>query len=108
MRQDERVGFATALERARQAGYPPGEHVGQESFMQAHEIRTLAARAGIGRATSVLDLCCGVAGTGRLIAEETGCDYLGVDTSASAIALAQARTHGTRCRFEVAEVPPVP
>ena len=60
------------------SAYPPGEYVGQESFMSAGEIRSLA----VGRASapgSVLDLCCGGAGPGRLITAELGCDYLGVD-----------------------------
>lgn len=108
MRQDERVVFDDALERARRAAYPRGEYVGQESFMQAHEIRTLAAQAGIGPGTRVLDLCCGVAGPGRTIAAESGCDYLGVDASPSAVELARERAHGPGCRFDVAEVPPVP
>ena len=34
--------------------------------MRAAEIRALAVRAGIGPGVSVLDLCCGVAGPGRL------------------------------------------
>lgn len=108
MRQDERVSFDEALERARRAAYPRGEYLGQESFMQAHEIRTLAAQTGIGPGSRVLDLCCGVAGPGRMIAAESGCDYLGVDASPSAIALARERAAGLRCRFETAEVPPVP
>jgi hypothetical protein len=73
VRQDERRRFATALEDARRAAYPPGEYVGQESFMSAGEIRELARRARIGADTSVLDVCCGVAGPGRLITAETGC-----------------------------------
>lgn len=108
MRQDERVGFDEALRRARHAAYPPGEYVGQESFMRAREIRALAVRAGIGPGTSVLDLCCGVAGPGRLITAELGCTYLGVDASASAVELARRRAGGLPCRFEVARVPPVP
>ena len=54
--------------------------------MRAGEIRRLAAGRGIGPGTSVLDLCCGVAGPGRLITAETGCRYLGLDYSASALA----------------------
>lgn len=108
MRQDERVCFDEALERARRAGYPDGEYVGQESFMSAREIRSLAVQAGIGPGTSVLDLCCGVAGPGRLVTAELGCDYLGVDCSASAIELARQRAGELPCRFEVAPVPPVP
>ncbi len=108
MRQDERVPFAEALQRARQSAYAPGEYVEQESFMRAGEIRALAARAGIAGGVSVLDLCCGVAGPGRFITRELGCGYLGVDYSASAIDIAQTRARGLPCRFEVARVPPLP
>ena len=88
MRQDERAPFVQALERAREAAFPPGEYVGQESFMPASEIRVLADRAGIRPGVSVLDLCCGVAGPGRLLARERECTYLGVDSSASAVEIA--------------------
>jgi len=108
MRQDERAPFDLALQRARPSAYPPGEFVGQESFMRASEILSLAARAGIAPGVSVLDLCCGVAGPGRLVARELGCTYLGVDESRSAIDLARARAGGLPCRFEVRRVPPVP
>ena len=57
--------------------------------MTAGEIRHLARRAGIGPVDSVLDLCCGVAGPGRLVAAETGCRYLGVDQDPAAVALAR-------------------
>jgi len=76
--------------------------------MRAAEIRTLAERAGIASEVSVLDLCCGVAGPGRFLAQEFGCDYVGVDSSASAIGIARARADGLPCRFEVAHVPPLP
>jgi SAM-dependent methyltransferase len=82
--------------------------VEQESFMRAPEILTVARQAGVGPGVSVLDLCCGVAGPGRLITAELGCTYLGVDMSASAIDVARARAWGSSCRFEVEEVPPVP
>jgi sarcosine/dimethylglycine N-methyltransferase len=108
MRQDERAHFEHALTRARLSAYEPGEFVGQESFMRASEIRSLAVRAGIGAAVSVLDLCCGVAGPGRFITRELGCSYLGVDSSASALEIARERAAGLPCRFEVARVPPVP
>jgi SAM-dependent methyltransferase len=108
MRQDDRAPFDQALERARQSAYAPGEFVGQESFMTAAEIRELAGRAGIGPGVAVLDLCCGVAGPGRLVTSELGCDYLGVDASASALALARDRAAGLPCRFAVARVPPIP
>jgi len=108
VRQDERAPFQTALQQARLTAYPPGEFVGQESFMQAGEIRQLARQAGIGPDTSVLDLCCGVAGPGRLIAAERRCDYLGVDYSASALQIALELAGDLPCRFEQAQIPPLP
>lgn len=76
--------------------------------MRASEILTLARRAGVGAGVSVLDLCCGVAGPGRLITRELGCAYLGVDFSSSAINIARERAGDLPCRFEVARIPPVP
>ena len=76
--------------------------------MTAGEILALAARAGIGPEVTVLDLCCGVAGPGRLLTRELGCAYLGVDASASAIAIARERAGDLPCRFEIAQVPPLP
>jgi SAM-dependent methyltransferase len=76
--------------------------------MSAREILTLADQAGIGPGTSVLDLCCGVAGPGRFITAQRGCSYLGVDLSSSAIAIARQRARNLACRFEVARVPPIP
>ena len=108
MKQDERAPFAEALQRARVSAYAPGEFAEQESFMRAGEIRALAVRAGIAPGVSVLDLCCGVAGPGRLITRELGCTYLGVDSSASAIDIARARAGDLACRFEVARIPPIP
>ncbi len=108
MEQDDRAPFDAALLRARCEAYPPGEFVDQESFMCASEILAVAMRAGVGPGVAVLDLCCGVAGPGRLITRELGCTYLGVDRSAAAIALARERAAGLPCRFEVRDVPPVP
>jgi SAM-dependent methyltransferase len=106
--QDERAPFVRALQRARVSAYAPGEFVEQESFMRATEIRALARRAGIGPGVSVLDLCCGVAGPGRLVTREFGCAYLGVDSSSSAVGIARERAGDLPCRFEVARVPPIP
>jgi SAM-dependent methyltransferase len=108
VRQDERLPFVQALQRAREAAFAPGEYVEQESFMRAGEIRALAERAGIAYGVSVLDLCCGVAGPGRFVTRELGCGYLGVDSSQSAVDIARVRTRGLPCRFEVAQVPPLP
>jgi SAM-dependent methyltransferase len=108
VRQDVRAPFEEALRRARVSAYPPGEFVGQESFMTAGEIRALAGRAGIGPGVDVLDLCCGVAGPGLFITRELGCDYLGVDASASAVSIARERAGEAPGRFAVAQVPPLP
>lgn len=108
MRQDERAPFDHALERARRSAYPPGEFVGQEGLLSASQILSLADRAGIAPGVTVLDLCCGVAGPGRLITRETGCAYLGVDYSRAAIEIARARSVDLGCRFEVWRVPPLP
>jgi SAM-dependent methyltransferase len=108
VKQDERVPFVQALERARVAAYAPGEFVGQESLMRAVEILALARQAGVAPGVSVLDLCCGVAGPGRLITRELGCRYLGVDFSSSAVEIARERASDLPCRFEVSRIPPIP
>jgi SAM-dependent methyltransferase len=108
MRQDDRAPFDRALHRARTSAYGPGAFVGQESFMTAGEIRALAVQAGIGPGVTVLDLCCGIAGPGRFLTRELGCAYLGVDASASAIALARDRAGDLPCRFAIARLPPLP
>lgn len=98
------------LHAARASAFPPGDFVGQESFVTASEILTLARRAGIGRGTRVLDLCCGRGGPGLHIIQELGCAYLGVDSSADAVEEARrsAATRALSARFEVATVPPLP
>ena len=108
MRQDDRAPFDRALRRAREAAYAPGEFVGQEGFMTAGEIRDLAERAGVGPGVGVLDLGCGIAGPGRLLTRELGCAYLGVDFSASAVAIAREQAGDLPCRFAIAHSPPLP
>jgi SAM-dependent methyltransferase len=76
--------------------------------MRAGEILDLARRAGIAPGVFVLDVCCGIAGPGRLITRELGCAYLGVDYSPGAINIARERAGGLPCRFEVAQIPPIP
>jgi SAM-dependent methyltransferase len=92
-----------AMERARRSAHAPGE-----GFMTAGEIRALAVQAGIGPGVAVLDLCCGIGGPGRLLTRELGCEYLGVDASADAVAVARERARELPCRFAVARVPPLP
>jgi len=108
VRQDERRATVNALWRAQQIAFGPGEYVEQESFVRASEILALAHQAAVGPGVRVLDLCCGVAGPGRLVTGELGCVYLGVDSSESAVAIAAERAGGLPCRFAVAEVPPLP
>jgi SAM-dependent methyltransferase len=105
---DDRDRLGRALHKARVAAYPPGEFVGQESFMRASDILRLAERAGVGPDTSVLDLCCGIGGPGLLIARHFGCRYRGVDASASAVRIARSRAADFDCRFDVASIPPLP
>ena len=76
--------------------------------MRAAEIRRLAHQARVGPGVSLLDLCCGVAGPGRMITAESGCHYLGVDHSASALATARQLAGNLPCRFEQAHLPPLP
>jgi SAM-dependent methyltransferase len=98
----------TALGRPQATAYPAGEYVGQESFMRAAEVRRLAHQARVGPGVAVLDLCCGVAGPGRMITAESGCRYLGVDQSARALATARQLAGELPCRFEQAHLPPLP
>ena len=76
--------------------------------MRAGEVRKLAHQARVGPGISVLDLCCGMAGPGRMITAESGCHYLGVDQSASSLATAQELAGNLPCRFEQAHLPPLP
>jgi ubiquinone/menaquinone biosynthesis C-methylase UbiE len=76
--------------------------------MRAAEVRRLAHQARVGPGVSVLDLCCGVAGPGRMITAESGCHYLGIDHSASALATARQLAGILPCRFEQAHLPPLP
>jgi SAM-dependent methyltransferase len=108
MSVDERRSLVEALRRGQEAAFGPGEYVEQESFVRASEIRLLAEQAAVGPGVSVLDVCCGVAGPGRFLTRELGCEYVGVDSSEGAISIAAERSRGLHCRFEVAQVPPLP
>jgi SAM-dependent methyltransferase len=105
---DRRATVERALHNVRVTAYGPGEFVGQESFMPATDILRLAHCAGVGSDTSVLDVCCGAGGPGLLIARKFGCAYDGVDTSPSAVRIARSRVGNLSCRFDVAQVPPLP
>lgn len=119
MRRNERAVFEHAARRARLSAYTSGEFIGQESFMTASEILSLAVRAGVTPEASVLDLCCGMGAPGRLITAQLGCTYLGVDADSGAIDIARGTDFAlgidtakgrasSACRFEVARIPPLP
>lgn len=97
-----------ALQRARRAGYGSAEFVDQQGFMGAGDILALARRAGVSSGATVLDLCCGRGGPGRLITRTLGCDYVGVDADPAAIGTARARVGDLGCRYETRRVPPAP
>ena len=101
---------AHRLRRARAGAFPPGEFVGQESFVSATEVLLLGRRAGIAPGVRVLDLCCGEAGPGLHLTRELGCTYLGVDASPHAVARARLRAadEGLEARGELGQVPPLP
>lgn len=110
VRVHDRPPAGDALWRARAAAFPPGEFVGQESFVTAAEVLRLARRARVGPGVRVLDLCCGIAGPGLLVTRELGCTYLGVDSSPVAVDTARQRAsaEGLVADFRVAAVPPLP
>jgi SAM-dependent methyltransferase len=99
-----------ALWRGRDSAFAPGGFVGQQGFMEAQEVLTLADRAGVAPGVTVLDLCCGIGGPGLFLTASRGCTYLGVDEDPRAIAVArqQAARAGLTVDLEVARVPPVP
>ncbi|GAA1477303.1 hypothetical protein GCM10009623_17490 [Nocardioides aestuarii] len=106
---DDRALADRVLREARLAGHPAGEYVGQENFMDVSEILALGERARLAPGVRTLDVCCGVGGPGLLLAARTGCDYLGVDRSPDAVALARSRAGPARSiAFAVADVPPLP
>jgi SAM-dependent methyltransferase len=106
--QVERRSVVETLRPAQEAAFGSAEYVEQESFIRASEIRALAQQAAVGPGVSVLDLCCGVAGPGLFLTRELGCDYVGVDSSEDAVAVATERARALPCRFEIAQVPPLP
>ncbi|MFB2600348.1 class I SAM-dependent methyltransferase [Herbiconiux sp. P17] len=103
-----RADAEAALHDACMAAHLPGPFVGQESFMTADGILALARSAGVEAETSVLDVCCGTGGPGRLIVRRFGCAYTGVDADAEAVALARERAAGLPCTYSVLTVPPLP
>lgn len=97
-----------ALQRARRVGYGSAGFVDQQGFMGAADILALARAAEVSPGATVLDLCCGRGGPGRLITRELGCQYVGVDADPDAISSARAQVGDLDCRYENRRVPPLP
>jgi SAM-dependent methyltransferase len=91
-----RARSAPVLSDVRAAAYGPGGYVGQDSFMTADQIASLARAAGAKPGARVLDACCGSGGPGLHVARETGCRIVGVDRSREGLrqALTAARAGG--------------
>ena len=84
--QDERRSLVEALRRGQRRHSAPASTSSRRASSARPRSAQLAEHAAIGPGVSVLDLCCGVAGPGRFLTRELGCDYLGVDSSESAVA----------------------
>lgn len=99
--------MAAALRRVHDEAYHKGEYFGQENLMSADEILALARAAGVTPVARVLDLCCGRGGPALHLAQEKGCQIVGVDRSPEAIYLARAaaerRGLGRHTAFLVAD-----
>ncbi|MGL5859944.1 MAG: class I SAM-dependent methyltransferase [Phycicoccus sp.] len=108
--EGEQVVLDEVLRRSRALAFGAAEFVGQESFVTRSEVLALGRAAGIRPGIRVLDLCCGTAGPGLLLAAELRCAYVGVDERPSVVASALRRAHGrgVECRISVGRVPPLP
>ena len=109
VRQDDRAPFDRALHRARVAAYAPGEFVGQESFMTAGEIRTLALqRRHRPRGRRCWTCAAASPGPGACSPGSWAASYLGVDASASAVAIAREQRGRPALPLRGREIPPLP
>ena len=68
-----------------------GDDIGQEGWTTAAEYAEMADALGLGRASHVLDVCCGSGGPALAIVHRTGCRLTGIDRENAAIAYAQAQ-----------------
>jgi sarcosine/dimethylglycine N-methyltransferase len=59
------------------------QHYDQDHFGGLEAVETLAAKAGIGPGTHVLDVCSGVGGPARFLAHHYGCRVSGLDLTES-------------------------
>jgi SAM-dependent methyltransferase len=84
-----------------------GEDIGQQGWRTAAEQAQIAEFAGIGKASHVLDVCCGSGGPSLALVQRTGCLLTGIDREeagiAHALAQASARGLGDRTIFSLAD-----
>lgn len=84
-----------------------GEDIGQQGWRTAAEQARIAEFAGIGKASHVLDVCCGSGGPSLALVQRTGCRLTGIDREEAGIAhaLAQASARGLcdRAVFSLAD-----
>ena len=99
---------APTLHRLRMETYGHGEFVGQDSFMRAGQILTLARAAGSGAGKIVLDICCGSGGPAQYVAHRTGCRIIGVDLSSVGLLQARAVAFSDDVSYVVAEATQLP
>lgn len=88
------------------------KHYDQDHFGGLEAVDVLAEKAGIGADTSVLDVCSGVGGPARYLADRYGCRVTGLDVTASRHATAERLTRlvglGDRVDFRCANALDMP
>ncbi len=65
-----------------------GEDIGQFGWTSAEEARRFYALLGLGKASRVLDVCCGAGGPSLFMARTSGCHVTGIDVTPNGIASA--------------------
>ena len=84
-----------------------GEDIGQQGWRTAAEQVEIAEFLGIGKASHVLDVCCGSGGPSLALVQHTGCQLTGIDREEAGIvhARTQASVRGIadRSTFELAD-----
>jgi SAM-dependent methyltransferase len=77
-----------------------GDDVGQNSWLTRDELDRFAGRLELGTSTRLLDIACGSGGPALHLARATGCEVVGVELEAEAVAsgIRQAREAGLGAR----------
>ena len=96
------------LHRVRMEAYGPGGFVGQDSFMRAGQILSLARQARVCAEGTVLDICCGSGGPALYVAHHTGCRIIGVDLSSAGLLQARDGQSRHEVGFVLAEATKLP